>query len=506
MQLASLVKALRTEKVWGDLEFDIQRVQYDSRKVEAGDCFFALPGENVDGNRFVAKAIEAGASAIVSERAPMGEPKVPWIEVENPRQALGLMANELSGRPSANLAIVGVTGTNGKTTTAFLTRHLFEAAQRRCGLLGTVEYDTGARVIPAARTTPESADVHELFSEMVENGCRAAVMEVSSHGLEQHRVEGVEFNVGVFTNLSQDHLDYHGSMPEYFKAKKKLFLQLQGVDKAAMVVNGDDTWGQTLLRADIDGVEAVSYGCGVSCDFRATNIKVTFDGTTFALIAKGREILVRLPYIGLFNVYNALAALAATNAAGLNLREAIQNLANGPQVPGRLESVAIDRPYHVFVDYAHTPDALEKAASTLRDLDPRRLITVFGCGGDRDREKRAPMAKAASEFSDAVILTSDNPRNEDPKQILADAEKGILGASHTVIEDRAEAINAAIDMARPRDVILIAGKGHETYQQFADKTIDFDDRQVARNAIARARDERIKEREERERERELEQR
>lgn len=504
MQLTSLAHVLSSSETWGSLDVDVQGVRYDSRKVGPGDCFVAMRGEHADGHRFIQKAIDSGAVAIVAEEPPGEEAgNTAWIKVENARRALGLLSNELFGKPSENLITVGITGTNGKTTTAFLTQFLLNAAQRRCGLLGTVQYDTGERVETAARTTPESSDVHELFAEMVGNGCRAAVMEVSSHGLEQHRVEGVAFDVGVFTNLSQDHLDFHGSMPNYFAAKKKLFQQLLG-PKPAMVVNGDDSWGQKLLRDPEPGVTAISYGQGVACDFRATNIRITFDGTTFTLVVKGREILVRLPYIGQFNVYNALAALAAANAAGLNLRESIDHIANAPQVPGRMESVAQDSAFHVFVDYAHTPDALEKACSTLRDLDPRRLITVFGCGGDRDRAKRAPMAKAASQFSDAVILTSDNPRGEDPKQILEDAAKGIVGATHTIVEDRKEAIDLAIQSARPRDVVLIAGKGHETYQQFAGKTIDFDDRIVARNAIARFRDERIKEREEREKERERE--
>ncbi|MFT5471081.1 MAG: UDP-N-acetylmuramoyl-L-alanyl-D-glutamate--2,6-diaminopimelate ligase [Verrucomicrobiales bacterium] len=504
MELTSLATALKSTATWGVLDVDIRGVQYDSRKVGEGDCFVALRGEHVDGHRFIETAIDAGAAAIVAEDAPSGNSvRVPWIRVKNTRKALGIIANELYDRPSEKLIVVGVTGTNGKTTTALIAQHLFDAAQRQCGLLGTIRYDNGRTSITADRTTPESSDVHRLLAEMVENDCRAAVMEVSSHGLDQHRVEGVSFDIGVFTNLTQDHLDYHGSIPKYFAAKKKLFQQLLG-PKPVMIVNGDDTWGQKLLRDPDPGVTAISFGQGVHCDFRASNIRVTFSGTTFTLHAKGRELLVRLPFIGDFNVYNALAALAATNAAGLNLREAVTNLAEAPQVPGRMECVSGDRQYHVFVDYAHTPDAIDKAASTLRKLEPRRLITVFGCGGDRDHEKRALMAKAASEHSDAVILTSDNPRTEDPRQILEQAAKGIVGATHTIVEDRAEAINLAIESVRPRDVILIAGKGHETYQQFADKTIDFDDRKVARNAIARIRDVRIQEKETRERERENE--
>ncbi|MEM1297076.1 MAG: UDP-N-acetylmuramoyl-L-alanyl-D-glutamate--2,6-diaminopimelate ligase, partial [Verrucomicrobiota bacterium] len=389
MELKELIAGISATETWGKLDGEVRAVQYDSRKVEPGDIFVAMRGEVVDGHRFVEKAIAQGAAAIVGEEAPQSvNLEVGWVRVADSRAALGPIAAQLAKHPSRDLKVAGITGTNGKTTTAFLIQHLCQAAQRQCGLIGTVRYDTGGRSVEASRTTPESSDVHALFAEMRDFGCRAGVMEVSSHGLQQHRVAGVEFDVGVFTNLSQDHLDYHKSMPEYYAAKRILFEQLdhQGGEKqASMVVNGDDDWGQKLLREPLSNVQRISFGMGVGRDFRAINISSQFEGTSFTLEAKKRQFLVRSPMIGAFNVYNSIAALATATAMGLNLREAIQHLAEGPQVPGRMESVGKNMPFRVFVDYAHTPDALEKACATLRELKPKRLVTVFGCGGDRDR-------------------------------------------------------------------------------------------------------------------------
>ncbi len=488
MDLNQLISGLPILETHGKLDAAVNGVRYDSRKAGPGDVFAAMRGEIADGHRFIEKAIAQGAVGIVAEEAPKSANlEIGWVRVENSRAMLGPLAAKIFGEPSRELKIAGITGTNGKTTTAFLIQHLCEAAQRPCGLIGTVRYDTGARSVEAARTTPESSDVHELLAEMRDNGCRAAVMEVSSHGLEQHRVAGVEFDVGVFTNLSQDHLDYHGNMEDYYAAKRILFENLAnqpGEKKRAIVANGDDDWGQRYLRENLPNLEKISFGMGAGRDFRATDVKGQFEGTTFTLAAKKRQFLVRSPLIGGFNVYNALSALAAATAMGLNLREAIAHLADAPQVPGRMESVGEKMPFRVFVDYAHTPDALEKACATLRELKPDRLITVFGCGGDRDRAKRPLMARAASSLSDAVVLTSDNPRTEDPAQILADAKAGIAGSADcAVIEDRETAIREAIFDAGERDIVLIAGKGHETYQEGAEGRIDFDDRLVARHAI-----------------------
>lgn len=487
MDLQTLLKDVATLDRWGDLGVEINALHYDSRRVRPGSLFFALPGVKVDGQAFIARAIEAGASGIVAQNAPETvRTDIGWVRVANAREAMGKMGANFHGHPSRGLKVAGVTGTNGKTTTAFLIQHLNRAALRECGLIGTVRHETGARVIDAANTTPESIDIQAMLAEMRESGCRSAVMEVSSHGLDQHRVTGVQFDVGVFTNLTQDHLDYHGTMENYFQAKRRLLLHLGDQPdgkKPVMVINGDDSYGQRLLRDEIPGVKLVSFGFGVRCDYRATNFRPAFEGTTFQLDTAGRQILVRLPLIGRFNVANALGALAAVQAMGLNLREAINNLAEAPQVPGRMEDVGEKMPFRVFVDYAHTPDALEKACATLRELKPARLITVFGCGGDRDRNKRPLMAETASRHSDLVILTSDNPRTEDPERILDDAAQGLKGVDAERIADRREAIRRAVGLAQPRDIVLIAGKGHETYQQIGDTKFDFDDRQEARFAI-----------------------
>jgi len=488
MQLQSLLRDVPYIEIWGDTATEVGSLQYDSRKVKPGDVFVALPGVKVDGHRYIEQCLDAGAAGVIAEHAPttVHLNKV-WVRVENTRKALGRMADNFYGNPSTKLQVAGITGTNGKTTTTFLIQHLMNAAQRRAGLIGTVRYDTGARVIDSHHTTPESSDLHELLAEMREAGCRGAVMEVSSHGIEQYRMEGVQFDAAIFSNLTQDHLDYHGSMNDYFLAKLKLFQYLNdqpGTKQPVMAINGDDTYGERILRTNLPNVKPLTYGFGARCDYRASDYRCQFEGTTFQLAVKGRSFMVKSPLIGRFNVYNALAALTAVSGMGLNLREAINNLAEAPQVPGRMESVGGHIPFRVFVDYAHTPDAIEKACSTLRELNPARLITVFGCGGDRDRAKRPLMAAAACKYSDAIVLTSDNPRTEDPSRILRDAEAGMVsGVPHVAIEDRKEAIREAIFSARPRDVILIAGKGHETYQQFADRTIDFDDRLAARHCI-----------------------
>jgi len=486
MTLQELLEDVCVEKSWGDLATAVKGVGYDSRRLRKGDLFVALPGSVVDGHRFIDGALRSGAAAIVAERPPEAEPPVPWVVVESSRKALGRVAARWFGNPSHRLTTAGITGTNGKTTTAFLLQHLNDAAQRRCGLIGTVRYETGARVVEAAHTTPESADIHELLREMEDHGCRAVSMEVSSHGLVQYRVEGVEFDVAVFTNLSQDHLDYHGDMESYFASKRRLFEGLRGQrekSKPVPVVNGDDVYGKRLLAEMSRSFEVLSFGFGVANGFRASKLRSTFDGVQFQLDALGRQTLVRLPLIGSFNVLNALAALAAAKGMGLNVREAVGHLQHAPQVPGRMERVGEGGGYRVFVDYAHTPDALEKACLTLRELKPERLITVFGCGGDRDRSKRPLMAAAAASASDVVFLTSDNPRTEDPAAILRDAEAGLGGCSSRSIPDRREAIREAIELAKEGDLVLIAGKGHETYQQVGTEKFDFDDREVARECM-----------------------
>ena len=485
MQLKTLAGAIPVRQVIGPLDRAVESIAYDSRRVQRNGLFVALRGEKNDGHEFIGQAIENGASVIVAEREEKN-PRATCLLVENTRTALADLAATFYGLPARRLKLAAVTGTNGKTTTTFLIKHICEKAGLRCGLIGTVRYEIGERVLPAARTTPESLDLQELLAQIANAGCRAAAMEVSSHALTQERVRGLEWDVAVFTNLTQDHLDYHGTMKNYFESKAKLFAQLaqqQKKRKPVAVVNMDDYYGEQLLDKIDTKISLITFGMGVRADFRASNYRMEFGGTSYQLDARGKSYLVRLPLIGRFNVANSMAALAAANALGLNLREAVLSLGKSPQVPGQLEMVPAKRQFQVFVDYAHTPDALLNVLKTLRQLEPGRLIVVFGCGGDRDRQKRPLMGRIADQNADYSIITSDNPRKEDPNAIISEIEKGFGSDRYEKVAGRAEAIARAIAVAQPRDIILIAGKGQETYQEFADHTVPFDDIQVARRAI-----------------------
>jgi UDP-N-acetylmuramoyl-L-alanyl-D-glutamate--2,6-diaminopimelate ligase len=463
----------------------IDTLCYDSRRAAAGSLFFALPGEKADGVQFALDAAGRGASAIVSAKSIPGSP-VPVAVVPDARPAMADIARAYFEDPAASLKCVGITGTNGKTTTAFLVKHLLDVAHMRCGLIGTVRYVVGNDTFPAARTTPESADVQELLARMRDAGSRAVAMEVSSHALVQQRVRGIEWDAAVFTNLTQDHLDYHKTMDAYFDAKASLFegmFQQKG-KRGKSIINLDDRYGTFLLERLPKQVKPITYGFGVRADFRAIDARSDIHGTQYKLEAKGRQYLVRTPHIGRFNVSNSLAALATASALGLELRAAVQAMANAPQVPGRLERVPARRNFAVYVDYAHTDDALTNVLSTLRELRPRRLLVVFGCGGDRDRAKRPLMARAAEQLADYAIVTSDNPRTEDPEKILADIRAGLRASAHEIVADRKEAIYRAVELAQAGDIVLIAGKGHETYQEINGQRFPFDDVSVARNAIA----------------------
>jgi UDP-N-acetylmuramoyl-L-alanyl-D-glutamate--2,6-diaminopimelate ligase len=485
MQLKTLIASIIPRQINGPLDREVESIAYDSRRVQKNTLFVALKGEKVDGHNFVAEAIDRGASGIVTEREEK-HARATTVVVEDSREALADLAATFYQRPARRLKMAGVTGTNGKTTTTFLIKHICEKAGLRCGLIGTVRYEIGERILPAVRTTPESLEVQELLAQIADAGCKAAAMEVSSHALAQERTRGLEFDVAVFTNLTQDHLDFHGTMENYFEAKVKLFtgLPLQKTKKkTTAVVNADDHYGQMLVGRIGKKTPVVTYGMGVNADFRASNYRMEFGGTSYQLDAKGKSYLVRVPLIGRFNVANSMAALAAANSLGVGLREAVLSLGKSPQVPGRLEAVPAKRQFQVFVDYAHTPDALLNVLKTLRELQPKKLIVVFGCGGDRDRQKRPLMARVVDQNADYGIVTSDNPRKENPDAIIAEVEKGFRSRHYEKISDRTEAISRAIALAQPHDIVLIAGKGHETYQEFADYTIPFDDVQVARRAL-----------------------
>jgi len=481
MQLKYLVQNAAGAVITGPADLEITGLAYDSRKVRPGTLFAALRGAKADGSAYLEQAIAAGAVAALGEG--MGpDTRITTVTAPDARAALAEMAAAFYQQPAQRLKMVGVTGTNGKTTTTFLIKHILERELLRCGLLGTVRYEVGDRILPASRTTPESLDTHELLSQMRNAGCKAAVMEVSSHALAQQRVRCIEWDCAVFTNLTQDHLDYHGTMEKYFEAKSLLFTGLAGQKKKAVaVINADDRFGAKLIP--LCGVPVVTYGLGVRADFRASEVKTDFSGTSYQLDARGKSFLVRLPLIGRFNVYNSLAAIAAAASVGIEVRNAVVALANAPHVPGRLEAAPVKRQYRVFVDYAHTDDALTNVMKTLRELSPNRLIVVFGCGGDRDKAKRPKMAAAVDALADWSIITSDNPRKEDPAAIIDDIVKGYQGRNFEIVPDRREAIFKAVAMAEPRDIVLIAGKGHETTQEFANFTVPFDDMQTAVEAV-----------------------
>ncbi len=488
MKLDALLSQIQPVRVDGPTDRGISALHYDSRQIKPGSLFFALKGEKVDGVKFVPQALKQGAEAVVSE-SDVERSNATNVVVENARAAMADMAAAFFGNPSLELRMAGVTGTNGKTTTTFLLKHICDQSLLLCGLIGTVRYEIGERVVPASRTTPESLDVHELLWQMVSAGCRAAALEVSSHALVQSRVRGVEFDVAIFTNLTRDHLDYHKTMEAYFEAKALLFTRLAGQKRkrGKAVINLDDRHGAQLAARLAGEVPVITYGVGARADFRASNMRADFQGTSYQLDANNRSYLVRLPQIGNFNVYNSLAAIAGASAMGVEVRNAVLALANAPAVPGRLEPVPGQRSFKVFVDYAHTDDALINVLNTLRELQPARLIVVFGCGGNRDRGKRARMGAAVDELADYGIITSDNPRKEDPLAIIEEIKPGMRRNTHEVIPDRREAIFRAIEMAQARDIILIAGKGHETYQEFATETVPFDDAAVAREAMERKR-------------------
>lgn len=462
----------------------IDALCYDSRRAAAGSLFFALPGVKEDGAKFAREAVARGASAIVSQ-TPLPGCEVPVALVPDARPAMADIARVFHGDPAASLRCVGITGTNGKTTTAFLVKHLLDSVNLRSGLLGTIRYVVGDESLPATHTTPESVDMQDLLARMRDAGNRSVAMEVSSHALVQQRVRGIEWDAAVFTNLTQDHLDYHRTMDAYFDAKALLFdtMFAQKTKRGKAIVNLDDRYGTRLLERFPKAVKPVTYGLGVKADFRAVSARSDVNGTQYQLEAKGRHYLVRMPLVGRFNVYNSLAALAAISSLGLELRAAVKALADAPQVPGRLERVPARRNFSVYVDYAHTDDALTNVLSTLRELGPRRLLVVFGCGGDRDRAKRPLMARAASSLADYAIVTSDNPRTEDPQRIIADILPGLRGSAHETIVDRRDAIFRAVSLAETGDIVLIAGKGHETYQELNGVRTPFDDVSVARNAI-----------------------
>lgn len=471
-------------------DVEIRNLQYDSRNVQRGDCFFAIRGTGADGHRFIESAINSGAAAVVLENdAALPESMflhtgVIKIVVPDSRKTLALMAANYYGHPSDHLTMVGVTGTNGKTTTTHIIRSILEAAGQNVGLIGTIEYKIGNQVTPASHTTPESLELNQLLARMVESGCSSVSMEVSSHALHQYRIHGLHFNVGVFTNLTQDHLDYHGSMDEYFKAKKLLFDGL--VESSCAITNADDEWGWKMLGST--RARQIAYGVNETADVQAKDIQLSLNGTSFTIQYRDQSTLISSPLVGRFNVYNILAAFSAGIALELSTDVIATGIANVKSVRGRFERIPSPRGWTAVIDYAHTPDALEKCLRTIHDVLPEtnrgRIITVFGAGGDRDRTKRPLMGSVVGSLSDIVVVTSDNPRTEDPQRIMDDIIQGIPGGATMIREvDRRAAIEGALQQAKPGDVILIAGKGHEDYQVIGREKIHFSDREIVEEVI-----------------------
>jgi UDP-N-acetylmuramoyl-L-alanyl-D-glutamate--2,6-diaminopimelate ligase len=482
VRLDRLVARLPGSEVTGDSAVELGSVTHDSRRAGPGALFVAIRGLATDGNDFVDAARRKGAVAIVSEQEARGEG--PWVRVPDARRALAVFSAAVLGDPARSLELVGVTGTNGKTTTTYLIDSLLRAAGETVGLLGTVEYRIGRRVAEATRTTPESSDLQALFREMVDAQCRYAVLEVSSHSLALERVFGLEFRVAVFTNLTRDHLDFHGDMDAYFAAKRALFESLLKADGHA-IVNLDDDRAPELLRASRGRVWTYSLA-NPKADLYAEELQLGLDRTRLRARTPKGSLEIETALVGRFNVQNVLAALGAGLALGVAPDAAQRGIAALAGVPGRMEKVAHGQDFTVLVDYAHTDDALRNLLETVRGLKPRRVITVFGCGGDRDRTKRPLMGAVAARLSDVVILTSDNPRSEPPEAILEDIRRGIPASQDTiVIPDRRDAIARALEMGREGVCVVIAGKGHETYQVLRDRTVPFDDRQVARDVLAR---------------------
>ncbi len=486
MLLKQLLDGLPMLRSEGPLERSVAGVTADSRRLSPGMVFVAVPGGNHDGHDFISAAIDRGAVAVICERNGFSSGRATKVKVADARVALAVAAANFHGHPGRKLKVIGVTGTNGKTTVSFMVKHILEAAGIHAGLLGTIRYEIGDRVLPAQRTTPESSDIQQFMAQMIRAGCEACVMEVSSHALAQKRVHGIDFDLGIFTNLTQDHLDFHGDMESYYEAKKQLFTSIQsGTKPGAAVLNIDDSFGSRLARETSAEVQ-LTYGLDESAKLRATGFQLGHGETSFTAETPAGRFPVTMPLIGRHNIYNALAAIGAGLALRVPIAKIQSALCTMPSVPGRLERISAGQPFSVFVDYAHTDDALQHVLRTVREITPGRVLLAFGCGGARDTDKRAKMGKVAALLADHTVITSDNPRRESPASIAAQIEAGfraIRTDQFTVELDRARAIRELLCLARPGDTVLIAGKGHETYQEFEDTVVPFDDRVHALEAL-----------------------
>ncbi len=512
MKLAELAKEICAIAATGALDSNARDVTHDSRACAPGTVFVAISGEKVDAHDFISQAVERGAVAVISERQSDLAQAPAWIEVSDARGAQAQAAAAVHGHPSQKLKLVGITGTNGKTTTAHLIDSIIRAAEGTSAMFGTIQYRIAEESATAHHTTPESSDIQRMLAQAVAAGCRSAVMEVSSHAIELRRALGLKFAAAVFTNLTRDHLDYHKTMESYFAAKEKLFNGGVGYDPGASIINIDDEYGRRLTKTARG--DKITYGFNPNADVRTDDFSITARGLRFTALTPSGRAEITSSLVGRPHVYNTLAAIATGLALGFDLETVARGVAENPGVAGRFERVIPDdehpADFAVIVDYAHTDDALKNVLQTAREIvsggrgpgagdreetrresshqqEAGRVITVFGCGGDRDRTKRAPMGEIAARLSDFVIATSDNPRSEDPLKIIEDIEVGLKSAGQPYIRmaDRRDAIFRAINEAQRGDIVVIAGKGHETYQILGDQTIHFDDREVAREAMKR---------------------
>lgn len=489
--VGTVAEAINAE-LFGSPDDFVTDVTHDSRQAGAGSLFVAVRGLTMDGHKFIEDVMRRGAVGVISElEAPENFSGV-WLQVAEARAALAQAAAVINGNPSHQLKLVGITGTNGKTTTTYLAYALAEANGEKSAMLTTVEYRIGEKSEPAVRTTPEASDTQRFLREAVDEGCKAATMETSSQAIDLHRCDALRFQVAIFTNLTRDHLDYHLTMENYFDAKKKLFDGRLGEKPASSVIFIDDEWGAKLAKElKENGQRVVTFAINNSADLTPENIEVSLlKGTSFLLKTPQGNRQVTSPLVGKPHVYNILAATGASLELGFDLDKIVAGIETCVGAPGRFERVPHDGDFAIVVDYAHSDDALLNVLKTARDLTKGRIITVFGCGGDRDKTKRAPMGEVAGKHSDLVIITSDNPRTEDPLEIISQIEVGIKDTNcpYLVVSDRREAIHTAIRKAKAGDVVLIAGKGHETYQIIGNDKFHFDDREIAREALEKLKD------------------
>lgn len=478
IDLKTLLKPIQVKKIQGaNLNPLISTLALHSQCVQPGSLFFALSGKNHNGMDYVDEAVLRGAQVIVTECLLPHLKNVLQVQVADCREAVSKIANVFYGIPTDKLCLTGITGTSGKTTVTWLLHHIYKFAyEKTVGIIGSLQYDLGKRILPAVRTTPDALSLTSYLDEMVQSNCSHAFIEVSSHGLAQKRVSALEFDTAVFTNLSVEHLDYHETMDAYFESKKQLFLQK---NLKNIVINSDDIYGKKLLNALKHASRIITFGCDSIADIRAQNIKLDFKGTCFDCITPQGTFKVKTNLLGKFNVYNCLATLAVCYVQGMDLQQAIHALASFQNVPGRLEEVKTSMNVKIFVDYAHKPEALQNILQTLRTFTKKRLIVVFGCGGNRDRIKRPLMGKCAQAYGDEIWITSDNPRTESQEQIFEDIRCGLKPSNQVhFVTDRAEAIRQALESCTDDDCLVIAGKGHEQYQEIGQQFYPFDDRKV----------------------------